>query len=241
MPNLPLKATMKERKSLYFFDTQPLYFKNNTMKTFIIDDHTLFRDGLSALLKSHDISVETAHNAQSGIEALKTAKVDIILLDLRMPDMHGIEALKAIKANNITAPIAVLTTSTDEKDLVDCLKYGAQAYLLKDMEPEHLVEALNDILSGSIVVAQEMTHVLANVLKNELTPNKPNNFDLLSPKEKEVICLISNGLSNKVIAKALNITDGTVKLHVKSILKKLNLSSRVEAAVLVTKQMLCDD
>lgn len=211
------------------------------MKTFIIDDHALFRDGLSALLKSQNISVETANNAKEGIEQLKTTKVDIILLDLRMPDMHGIEALKAIKANNITAPVAILTTSTDEKDLVDCLKHGAQAYLLKDMEPEHLVEALNDILSGSIIVAQAMTNILANVLKGELTPKKANNFDLLTPKEKEVICLISNGLSNKVIAKALNITDGTVKLHVKSILKKLNLSSRVEAAVLVTKQTLCDE
>lgn len=211
------------------------------MKTFIIDDHALFRDGLSALLKSHNIKVETANNAQSGIEALKTAKVDIILLDLRMPDMHGIEALKAIKANNITTPIAILTTSTDKKDLVACLKYGAQAYLLKDMEPEHLVESLNDILSGSIVVAQAMTNVLANVLRGELTQKKENNFDLLTPKEKEVLCLISDGSSNKVIAKALNITDGTVKLHVKSILKKLKLNSRVEAAVLVTKQTLCDE
>jgi two-component system nitrate/nitrite response regulator NarL len=211
------------------------------MKTFIIDDHALFRDGLSALLKSHNISVETASSAQIGIEALKTAQVDIILLDLRMPDMHGIEALKTIKANNITAPVVILTTSSDEKDLVDCLKYGAQAYLLKDMEPEHLVEALNDILKGSIVVAQAMTHTLANVLKGELSTKKLNNFERLTPKEKEVLCLISDGLSNKVIAKALNITDGTVKLHVKSLLKKLNLNSRVEAAVMATKQALCDE
>jgi two-component system nitrate/nitrite response regulator NarL len=211
------------------------------MKTFIIDDHALFRDGLSALLKSHNISVETANNARIGIEALKTTQVDIILLDLRMPDMHGIDALKAIKANNITAPVVILTTSSDEKDLVDCLKYGAQAYLLKDMEPEHLVEALNDILKGSIVVAQAMTHTLANLLKGELSTKKLNSFERLTPKEKEVLCLISDGLSNKVIAKALNITDGTVKLHVKSLLKKLNLSSRVEAAVMATKQALCDE
>ncbi|SFV65820.1 Nitrate/nitrite response regulator protein [hydrothermal vent metagenome] len=206
---------------------------------FLIDDHALFKNGLSSLLKTHNIKTTISNSIVDSIEQLKKTKFDIVLLDLSMPEMHGIEALKLIKKNKIQTPIAILTTSTNEKDLVECLKHGAQAYLLKNMEPDKLVDAIKDILTGSIVIAQEMTHLLANVLKDELSSEPKHSLKSLTPKEKEVICLIAEGFSNKVIAKELNITDGTVKLHVKSILKKLNLHSRVEAAVMVSKNDFC--
>jgi Response regulator containing a CheY-like receive r domain and an HTH DNA-binding domain len=208
------------------------------MNIYIIDDHALFRNGLIALLESKEISASAASSPTQGLEEIESLAVDIILLDLRMPQMSGIEVLKILKERQISAPVVMLTTSTEETDLRDCLKYGAQGYLLKDMDPDELVDALNEIAKGSIVVAQDMTHVLAKVLRNELTESEPS-FEVLTNREKEVACQVSIGSSNKVIARELGISDGTVKLHVKSILKKLSLSSRVEVAVMVTEKGYC--
>ncbi|SMM97684.1 Nitrate/nitrite response regulator protein [uncultured Candidatus Thioglobus sp.] len=208
------------------------------MKVYIIDDHTLFRNGLISLLDSRGISAKAASSPEQGLEEIPNLLIDIILLDLRMPSMSGIEVLKALKENNQQTPIVMLTTSTEENDLRDCLKHGAQGYLLKDMEPDELVDALNEIATGSIIVAQDMTHILAKALRNELTDNEPS-FETLTKREQEVACQISGGHSNKVIARELGISDGTVKLHVKSILKKLTLSSRVEVAVMVTEKGYC--
>ncbi len=208
------------------------------MKIYIIDDHALFRNGLIALLESKSISASAASSPAQGLAEIPLLSVDIILLDLRMPQMSGLEVLKTLKANNVTTPIVMLTTSAAERDLRDCLKYGAHGYLLKDMDPDELVDALNEVVSGAIVVAQNMTPILAKALRNELCDDAPS-FDSLTKREQEVACQISSGSSNKVIAKALGISDGTVKLHVKSILKKLVLSSRVEVAVMVTEQRYC--
>ncbi len=208
------------------------------MKIYIIDDHALFRNGLIALLESKGIKATAASSPEQGLVEIESIKVDIILLDLRMPQMSGIEVLQLLKERQIKAPIVMLTTSTEETDLRDCLKYGAQGYLLKDMDPDELVEALNEIVKGSIVVAQDMTHVLAKVLRNELTDTNPS-FEILTNRERQVACQVSIGHSNKVIARELGISDGTVKLHVKSILKKLSLASRVEVAVLVTEKGYC--
>ncbi len=208
------------------------------MKVYIIDDHALFRNGLISLLESRKISAIAAASPEQGIEEISALTLDIILLDLRMPTMSGIEVLKILKDKNEQTPIVMLTTSTEERDLRNCLKHGAQAYLLKDMDPDELVDALNEVAKGSIVVAKDMTHVLAKVLRNELTDSEPS-FDSLTNREKEVACQVAVGSSNKVIAKELGISDGTVKLHVKSILKKLSLSSRVEVAVMVTEKGYC--
>jgi two-component system, NarL family, nitrate/nitrite response regulator NarL len=208
------------------------------MKIYIIDDHALFRNGLIALLESKQIKATAASSPEQGLTEIESIKVDIILLDLRMPQMSGIEVLQILKKRQIKTPIVMLTTSTEETDLRDCLTYGAQGFLLKDMDPDELVNALNEIVKGSIVVAQDMTHVLAKVLRNELTDSDPS-FEVLTNREKQVACQVAIGHSNKVIARELDISDGTVKLHVKSILKKLSLSSRVEVAVLVTEKSYC--
>lgn len=208
------------------------------MKVYIIDDHALFRNGLVSLLESRSISAKTASSPEQGLSEIPNLLVDIVLLDLRMPSMSGIEVLKALKEQGEKTPVVMLTTSTDENDLRDCLKYGAQGYLLKDMDPDELVKALEEIRTGSIVVAEDMTPILAKVLCNELTDSEPS-FSLLTNREKQVACQIASGHSNKVIARELGISDGTVKLHVKSILKKLTLSSRVEVAVMVTEKGYC--
>ena len=208
------------------------------MKLYIIDDHALFRNGLISLLESRQISAQAASSPEQGLLEIPSLSLDVILLDLRMPTMSGVEVLKSLKSKNIQTPIVMLTTSTEENDLRSCLKHGAQGYLLKDMDPDELVDALNEVSKGSIVVAQDMTHVLAKVLRNELTDSEPS-FDSLTNREKEVSCQVAIGHSNKVIARELGISDGTVKLHVKSILKKLSLSSRVEVAVMVTEKGYC--
>jgi two-component system nitrate/nitrite response regulator NarL len=208
------------------------------MNIYLIDDHALFRDGLISLLESRYISAKGSSSAKEGITEIESSNFDIILLDLRMPESSGLEVLQDIKAAGIKTPVVMLTTSTDEYDLKECLKRGAQGYLLKDMDPEELVDALIEAQKGSIVVAKDMTHILAKVLRNELTDSE-STFDSLTNREKEVACLVASGFSNKVIARELGISDGTVKLHVKSILKKLSLSSRVEVAVMVTEQGHC--
>lgn len=210
------------------------------MNVYIIDDHALFRNGLISLLESRKINAKSAATAKEGLVEIASLPLDIILLDLRMPEMSGIEVLKLIKSQQIKTPVVMLTTSTEEYDLRDCLKHGAQGYLLKDMDPDELVDALGEIVKGSIVVAQDMTHVLAKVLKNELTDTDAS-FESLTNREQEVACKVANGHSNKVIGRELGISDGTVKLHVKSILKKLSLSSRVEVAVMITEQGCCKD
>jgi two-component system nitrate/nitrite response regulator NarL len=209
------------------------------MKILLIDDHTLFRAGLCDLLTRRKIEVVAA--VGSGSEGLKIAadeaSLDIVLLDMRMPEMDGISVLKKLKEINPDLPVAMLTTSSDESDLVGALRNGAQGYLLKDMEPDELVVALSDIISGKTVVAPDLATVLASAVQAENQPKveKEDPFAILTPREFEILTLLAEGQSNKVIARNLGISDGTVKLHVKAILRKLNISSRITAAVMAVE------
>ncbi len=209
------------------------------MKILLIDDHTLFRAGLCDLLTRRKIEVVAA--VGSGSEGLKIAadetSLDIILLDMRMPEMDGISVLKKLKVIKPDLPVAMLTTSSDESDLVGALRNGAQGYLLKDMEPDELVVALQDIISGKTVVAPDLAAVLASAVQAESQPKveKEDPFAILTPREFEILTLLAEGQSNKVIARNLGISDGTVKLHVKAILRKLNISSRITAAVMAVE------
>jgi two-component system nitrate/nitrite response regulator NarL len=165
---------------------------------------------------------------------------DVVLLDMRMPEMNGIEVLRVLREQGLTMPIAMLTTSREESDVINSLQGGAQGYLLKDMEPDDLVNALRAIVGGATIVAQELTGILAKAVQGEGQASTARDvFADLTPREAEILCLLADGQSNKVIARNLGISDGTVKLHVKSILRKLNVHSRVEAAVIAVEQALC--
>ena len=132
------------------------------IKVIIIDDHTLFREGLQRLLVRHDIDViSSVSNGDEGLNSILKHNPDIVLLDLRMPNVSGIEVLKNIRAKNKSLPVVMLTTSDDEKDLIDALKNGASGYLLKDMEPDALVVALKDVLKGETIVAPNLVQILA--------------------------------------------------------------------------------
>jgi two-component system nitrate/nitrite response regulator NarL len=210
------------------------------MRVLIIDDHALFRVGLQGLLEQRGIEVADA--VASGIEGIQRVdelKPDIILLDLRMPDMGGLEVLQKLRESESGIPVVMLTTSNDEADLIKSLRSGAQGYLLKDMEPDELVSALRDIENGKNVVAQDLTDALARMVQGDATiVDDEGPFSDLTPREMEILCLLAEGQSNKLIARNLGISDGTVKLHVKAILRKLGIHSRVEAAVIAVEQGL---
>nr|MBS0019929.1 response regulator [Gammaproteobacteria bacterium] len=211
------------------------------MRILLIDDHTLFRMGLEELLERRGI--EVAASVGDGYEGCRLAaelNPDVILLDLRMPDMDGLAVLNRLRTMGLTIPVVMLTTSSEERDLVQSLRSGAKGYLLKDMEPDALLSSLREILLGKTVVASDMTAVLARVVQGDVSAVRlQSGFGELTPREMEILCHLAEGQSNKVIARELGISDGTVKLHVKSILRKLRVHSRVEAAVLAVEQGLC--
>jgi two-component system nitrate/nitrite response regulator NarL len=211
-----------------------------SLNIILIDDHTLFREGLMGLLSRRHINVLAAvGNGHEGLRLATELNPDVILLDMRMPEMDGMEVLRLLRQGGFRNPVAMLTTSSDERDLVESLRSGAQGYLLKDMEPDQLVAALRDIVAGKTVVAPDLAPVLARVIQGEsIVPVQGSPFSKLTPREKEILVLLAEGQSNKVIARNLGISDGTVKLHVKSILRKLGVHSRVEAAVIAVEHGL---
>jgi two-component system nitrate/nitrite response regulator NarL len=211
------------------------------MRVLIIDDHALFRVGLQELLTRRHITViDAVGDGIEGIRLAQESKPDVVLLDLRMPIMDGLTVLRRLREAGLTMPVVMLTTSTEERDLVESLRNGAQGYLIKDMEPDEVISALEQIVEGSTVVAPELTGVLAKVVQGGgsevLMPEDP--FGELTPREREILAHVAEGQSNKVIARNLGISDGTVKLHVKAVLRKLGLHSRVEAAVMAVERGL---
>ncbi len=209
------------------------------MKVLLIDDHTLFRTGIGALLQGHDIQLAAAvGTGEEGIRLARELEPDIVLLDLRMPEMGGLQVLSVLKQQTPALPIVMLTTSEEEQDLLAALQGGAQGYLLKDMEPEELIHSLERALNGEVVVAPSMTPLLARVAQGEILKNHQRDDlqTLLTTREYEILSHLAEGQSNKVIGRELEISDGTVKLHVKSILKKLDVHSRVEAAVIAVER-----
>lgn len=207
------------------------------LRVMIVDDHTLFRSGLSELLERRGIEVCAAvGDGEEGCRLAADIEPDVVLLDLRMPELDGLSVLERLAGLDLRSAVVMLTTSSDERDLVTSLRAGARGYLLKDMEPDQLVDALDAVDRGETVVAPEMTSVLAKVVKGgELESDRPNRFSSLTPREFEILRHLADGQSNKEIARDLGITDGTVKLHVRSVLRKLEVRSRVEAAVIAVE------
>ena len=212
------------------------------MRVLMIDDHALFRIGLSELLERRGIEVVGAiGDCREGIDSVVALKPDVVLLDMRMPAMTGLDVLQDLRRRAVPMPIVMLTTSREESDVINALQNGARGYLLKDMEPDDLIKALGDIVAGQTVVAPELTIVLAKAVQGEVAPAAPAHRALaeLTPRELEILCHLAEGQSNKVIARNLGISDGTVKLHVKAILRKLDVHSRVEAAVIAVEENIC--
>lgn len=214
---------------------------NETMPATIllIDDHPLLRKGVKQLIELDDELkvIAEASNAIDGIKMAKETEPDLILLDLNMPNINGIETLKMLRDEEIASRVIVFTVSDNEEDVVAALKAGADGYLLKDMEPEELLASLHQAALGKVVISDKLTTLLAQALQSGRSSNK-SDISSLTPREKQIIKLIAGGLPNKLIARKLNITEGTVKVHVKHLLKKLHLRSRVEVAVWAVQEGL---
>ena len=213
------------------------------MKVLLIDDHALFRVGLQELLERRGIEVVGATgDSEEGIQFAQTLLPDIILLDMRLPNTSGNAILKKINACGLTMPVTILSTSSEEADIVEALKNGAKGYLLKDMEPDQLLQAMENIVVGQTIIAPDLAVVLAKAVQGTAQQEeKIERFSSLTPRESEILCHLAGGQSNKLIARNLGISDGTVKLHVKAILRKLDVHSRVEAAVIAVENKLCEN
>ena len=203
----------------------------------IIDDHPLFRKGVTQLLAMDRIFevVGEAVSGTEGYELVAALHPDIVLLDLDMKDMNGIETLKKIKAADLDSRVIVLTVSDSEEDVVGALRAGAEGYLLKDMEPEDLLANLKMAAQGHVVLSDRLIAMLAHALRTDIR-TAASERTYLTAREQAILARIAQGKSNKLIARDLAISEGTVKVHVKHMLKKLNLRSRVEAAVWAVEQ-----
>jgi two-component system nitrate/nitrite response regulator NarL len=212
---------------------------DSPIRVLLVDDHTLFRKGLAELLEQRG-AITVAGIAGSGDDALgllAEARPDVIITDLNMPPNGGLSLLRQLRADGWNGPVLVLTVSDDEEDLAAALQAGAKGYLLKDMEPDDVVDAVQRAVRGETVVAPAMTLKLVNLLQGDsAATTRADTLKLLTARESEILEHLSRGLSNKAIARVLDISHDTVKLHVKHILAKLNLSSRVEAAVFAVEQ-----
>lgn len=198
----------------------------------IVDDHPLFRKGAAQLLELDD-RFELLDEASGGSHGLTLAcqlSPDLILLDMNMKDIDGIQTLKAMRDAGVKSKIIMLTVSNSEKNLVSAMRNGADGYLLKDMEPEDILNKLDAVFSGQPAFSDEMSALLINSLRKD-TPTQSISDASLTEREDEILALIARGRNNKLIARELGISDGTVKVHVKNLLRKLNLSSRLEAAI----------
>jgi two-component system nitrate/nitrite response regulator NarL len=209
------------------------------VRVVLVDDHTLFRMGLAELLEQRgNIQVVgITGNPDEARTLLQAKQPDVVIMDLNMPPVNGIALLGQLRAEGFTVPTLMLTVSDAEEDLANALRAGARGYLLKDIEPDELVDAIQRAARGETVVASAMTMKLVNLLEGKQEPAE-SLLNLLTQREREILTHLAQGESNKAIARALDISHDTVKLHVRHILAKLNLSSRVEAAVFAVEHRL---
>jgi len=233
-------------------NNEPLPENNDAIpipiRILVVDDHTLFRRGLTAIL-SRSTTVRVVGDAGDASEAQRRAeqlKPDLILLDNHLPGVNGVDALPALRAALPQVRIILLTVSEDESDLAAALKAGANGYLLKTMDADALVAAIMRVMQGESVIADEMTSKLVAAYRGaivnapELVPSvEPTVHAIsplshLSPRELDILRGIARGESNKLIARHLGIAETTVKIHVQHVLRKLNVASRVQAAVIAT-------
>lgn len=219
---------------------------STSIRVLLVDDHSLFRSGIKSLLQRYP-EFEIVGEAGDGMEGVKRAgqfRPDVVLLDLHMPGLSGRETSRLIAEEAPESHVLMLTVSEDADDLIETLRGGACGYLLKNIEADTLVSAIRTAARGeSVVSPQMMAKLLQGVGSAQGTPAAvaaacaaPSELDKLSPREREILGFIARGQSNKEIARTLDLAESTVKIHVQNMLRKLNLTSRVQAAVFAVEQ-----
>jgi len=214
------------------------------IRVLIVDDHTLFRSGIRLLLqrqKGFEV-VGEAGNALEGVKLAKRLKPDVVLQDLHMPGTSGLEAISLLREEVPQTQVVMLTVSEDAEDLLEALRIGARGYLLKNIDTDFLLDSIRRTAAGESVMSSQMASKLADAMR---TTPKGNvavpDANRLTPREREIIVMLARGASNKEIARTLDLAESTVKIHVQGILRKLNLASRVQAAVYAVEHGLVAD
>ena len=221
----------------------PAAGSDENIRVLICDDHALFRRGLVMVLESED-GIEVVAEAEDGEDAIaKAAETapDVILMDVRMPKMSGIDATRAIADVVPAAKILMLTVSDEEEDLYEAVKAGATGYLLKEISIEEVANAIRAVITGQSLISPSMASKLLSEFNNLA---KAAQQKVMAPKltdrELQVLKLVAQGLSNREVAEQLFISENTVKNHVRNILEKLHLHSRMEAVVYAVREKLLD-
>lgn len=217
------------------------------VRVLVVDDHTLFRRGIVTVLANQE-NINVVGEAVNGLEAIDKAEKlvpDVIVMDLNMPQCSGLEATQALQAKMPQVSILVLTVSDNEADLFHAIKFGATGYILKNTEPEELVQAIHHIAQGGVIVSPMMAAKLLTEFRgldtDAMVKKTAEEEDNLSPREDEVLRLVSQGATNKEIADSLFISENTVKTHLRNIMDKLHLANRSQAAAYAVKRGLVPD
>ena len=205
------------------------------IRVLIVDDHPMVCEGLTSMLTTPEVEVvEVAHSGQSALEKIRRLEPDITLMDIRMPDLNGIDVLQEVREMNLATRIIMITTYRNISYLLKALAAGASGFILKDISREELLKTVQTVASGARYVDRQF---LQGVLRDldepthKQTELNPETIETLTPREMDVLKLIVEGLSNKAIAEVLVISPSTVKGYVKIILEKLHVSDRTQAAV----------
>lgn len=204
-----------------------------TIRILLVDDHSLFRSGVKLLLQRNP-EFEVIGEASDGLEGVKRAKQlkpDVVLLDLNMPGLSGLEALQLIVEDLPDTAVLMLTVSEEAEDLTTALKNGARGYLIKNIDADYLIQSIKRAAAGEAVISEAMTGKLVMQFRSGSHENSSPEKERLTPRERETMVCLARGESNKEIARNLNVAESTVKIHVQNILKKLSLTSRVQIAV----------
>jgi DNA-binding NarL/FixJ family response regulator len=213
------------------------------MRILIADDHALFRDSLRSLLESHEIDVVgEAKNGKEAVELSWDCKPDVILMDLMMPEMDGLEATKRIAAELPDVKVVILTASDDDNNLFEAIKSGAKGYLLKDLESEQFFSLLEGVGRGEPALTPSVARKLLDEFARPKKPSKDEyDPDALTDREREVLELMVQGTtSNRKLAKNLGVSENTVKFHVRNILDKLHLHNRAQVVAYALRTRLVD-
>lgn len=204
--------------------------RDRTIRVLLADDHQVVRRGLRTFLEVQD-DIEVTGEASDGAEAVERAeelRPDVVLMDIRMPGTDGIEALRALRRLENPARVLIVTSFTERRTVVPALRAGAAGYLYKDVDPEALARAIRSVHAGHVLLQPEVAEAL---LSQEDGQALPGRGGALTEREREVLSLIADGRSNREIAKALVLSEKTVKTHVSNILMKLDLADRTQAAL----------
>lgn len=208
------------------------------MRVMLVDDRPLMRNGIASLLRAHGHEVVAeANNGQEAIELVAKFNPELILMDIQMPVMGGLEATRLIKAKRPETKIVMLTVSDDENGLFEAVKSGAHGYLLKDLEAKEFFESLDAIDRGEAVIPTRLAgNLLAEFRSTRHRVEETESSDSFSPREREVLDLVSEGLTNREVADRLFISENTVKYHMKNILDKLHLRNRSQVIAWAARQ-----